>query len=199
MTLDPQPHTRLDARHNDRGASLDPAPMSSGSRWFCAWTHPSAEFRSELDLMAKGFRVYLPLHLDRRFERDAGQAIIGPLFPRYLFVQFNPSRDQWRRIYRSRGIAGLIAVTTDKPIPVPIGIIEHLQARTSARRVVDDPGEHPEASRIRVGATGTVLGGPWAGWTGICTLSRRDRLTLLLSLFGRQVPVSLRHDQVIAA
>lgn len=197
--LDPKRNDAIQPVDNDRGASLDPAPMSCGSRWFCAWTHPGSEYRSELDLMAKGFRVYLPLHLDRRFERDVGQASIGPLFPRYLFIQFDPNRDQWRRIYRSRGIAGLIVVTTDKPIPTPVGIIEHLQSRTSARRIVDDPGEHPEASRIRAGATGTVLQGPWAGWQGVCTLSRRDRLTLLLSLFGRSTPVELRHDQVIAA
>jgi transcriptional antiterminator RfaH len=195
--LDAQPHTRLDARHLDRGASLDPAPMSCGSRqgprWHCAWTLGHQEYRALKELLAQGFDTYLPLHLDR------GTRHIGPLFPKYLFVRFDPAIDAWGAIRNTYGVGGLICYASANPSPVPIGVIENLQARTSERRIVDDPGECPEASRIRAGASGTVLQGPWAGWTGICTLSRRDRLTLLLALFGRQVPVSLRHDQVIAA
>ena len=41
-----------------------PSPPSSRAG-YCAWTHPAGEFRAELDLMAKGFAAYLPLHLER--------------------------------------------------------------------------------------------------------------------------------------
>ncbi len=66
--------------------------------------------------------------------------ITSTYFRGYVFVRFDPTSDQWRRIHRSRGIAGLIGVTTDRPTALGIGIVEELIARTSPRRIVDDPG-----------------------------------------------------------
>lgn len=151
-------------------------PLPCGSRrWHCAWTHPAQEYRAELDLTGKGFRVFLPLHLDRRFERHAGHANVVPLFPGYLFVQFSTAQDQWRRIYRARGIAGLIGEATERPTPVPEGVVEDLLERTSPRRIVDDPGstafQSPHHQR--------------AHWQSITSLSAEARNSLLLRLFGR--------------
>jgi transcription antitermination factor NusG len=162
--------------------------MPCGShRWFCAHTHPAGEFRAELDLLGKGFCVFLPLHLDRRTER------IEPLFSRYLFVQFDPGRDQWRRIYRCRGIETLITTTTDRPLPVPHGIVEALIARTSDRRIVDDPRDEPLPPP---GAAVRVLQGPLAGWAGVVRLSRPNRLRLLLEALAGHVEVELRPEMV---
>jgi transcriptional antiterminator RfaH len=100
--------------------------------------------------MGKGFSAYLPLHLERWTSRPS-EASVVPLFRGYVFVQFDPFRDQWRRIYRARGIAGLIGVTTDRPAPLGNGIIDELISRASPRRIVDDPGSasfpDPAASR----------------------------------------------------
>jgi transcription antitermination factor NusG len=63
---------------------------------------------------------------------------------------------------------------------------------------VDDPTQDEEARAIAIGAAGSVLDGPMAGWQGIVTRSRRDRLTLLLSLFGRQVTAEFHPRQVEA-
>ncbi len=97
-------------------------PTQSEPRWFCAWTHPAGEFRPELHLAERGFTVYLPLHLDRRFVHEAGHGHIGPMFPRYLFISLDLARDQWRRIYRSRGLAGLIGATTDRTARLRSGL-----------------------------------------------------------------------------
>jgi transcriptional antiterminator RfaH len=146
-----------------------------GARWFCAWTHPVGEFRAELHLAEQDFTVYLPLHLDRRFVREVGHGHIGPMFPRYLFISLDLARDQWRRIYRSRGIAGLIGEATDRPTPLGIGVVEELIGRTSPRRIVDDPGSaafpDPTASRQH--------------WRNLTALSGKARSELLLRLFGR--------------
>jgi transcription antitermination factor NusG len=193
MNLDAQPKIGAYGVDNDRGASLDPAPMSCGChRWHCLLTKHGQHALAERTLAQDGWRTYFPLHLDRHNSR------IGPLFGQYAFVAFDPSNDQWPRIYGARGVFTILS-RDRRPLPLPVGLIEDLQARTSARRIVDDPGERPEASRIRAGASGTVVQGPWAGWGGLCTLSRRDRLTLLLSAFGRLVPIEFRHDQVVAA
>jgi hypothetical protein len=46
------------------------------------------------------------------------------IISRYLFVRFDPMRDQWRRSYRMRGIAGLIAASNARPLPLPECVVE---------------------------------------------------------------------------
>jgi hypothetical protein len=123
-------------------------------------------------------RRCLPLHLQHGcphgVDRHPQQHIV-PLFARYLFCLFDPSREQWRRIYRARGIAGLIGATTDRPTPLGIGVVEALIARTSPRRIVDDPGSasFPDPATQR------------QHWQDMTRLSARARTALMLRLFGR--------------
>jgi hypothetical protein len=146
----------------------------SEPRWFCACTHPAGEFRAELDLIGKGFTAYLPLHLQRGFGARP-EAHVVPLFPRYILIQFDPAVDQWRRIYRVRGIAELIGVANDRPTPLGIGVVEELIARTSPRRIVDDPGS----------ASFPDPAVPRQHWQNLTRLSARARGELLMRLFGR--------------
>ena len=194
MTLDIPPNAALDAPQNDWRASLDSVLQSCGCyRWYVVITKHGQREIAEASLSQDGWNTFFPLMVDKRH----GNRIV-PLFGAYSFVVIPDGDIGWPRIYGTRGIFTILS-RERRPLPLPVGVIEDLQARTSARRIVDDPGEHPDATRMRVGATGSVVAGPWAGWEGVCTLSRRDRLTLLLRLFGRVVPVEFRLDQVRAA
>ncbi len=117
--------------------------------------------------MELGFRAFLPLFLER--------GRIVPAFYGYVLVNFDTSTDQWRRIYRARGIAGLIGETTARPTPIPPGAIEELLGRTSSRRIVDDPGCDPPLVAIER-----------THWQDMTNLSAKARGELLLRLFGRE-------------
>lgn len=59
--------------------------------WFAAYTAPRAERRAEVDLIFRGFEVFLPkiTRWDRHGVRKGVQArrkVEEPLFPRYLFI-----------------------------------------------------------------------------------------------------------------
>ncbi len=156
------------------------SPTHSEPRWHVAWTHPVGEFRAELDLRGKGFTAYLPLHLERWTSRPS-EASVVPLFRGHMFVRFDPFREQWRRIYRSRDIAGLIGEATERPTLLGIGIVEELIARPSPRRIADDPGSaaFPDPAVRR------------QHWQDLTRLSGKARGTLLLRLFG--------HDTMLEA
>ncbi len=202
MTLDIDANAALDAPQNDWRASFDPARQSCGRyRWYVVLTKHGQREIAEASLSQDGWNTFFPLMVDNR--QRHGNRLVS-LFGQYSFLQIPDGDIGWPRIFSTRGVFTLLCrrdrvTRISQPLPLPVGVIEDLQARTSARRVVDDPGEHPEASRMRAGALGSVVAGPWAGWEGVCTLSRRDRLTLLLRLFGRVVPVEFRLDQVRAA
>lgn len=124
--------------------------------------------------MELGFRVYLPLHL-ARYDSRPREAHIVPLWQGYLFVKFDVSADDWHRILRARGIGGIIGnIATGRPIPLAEGVIEELIGRTSARRIVDDPGANPP-----------LVGVERAHWHDITRLPAKARTELLLRLFGR--------------
>lgn len=140
---------------------------SCGSRWHCVRTHPQTEHWALDELSRQNWRAYLPLHLEQRR--------IVPLFSRYAFVAFDPVRDAWGPILHTRGVVGLICHAVGCPTPIPHGVVEDLQARTSPRGVVDDPGSAPFPDPIR----------QRAHWQNITTLSADARNALLLRLFGK--------------
>ncbi len=194
MTLDISADTVLSRRQNDSGASLSWASLSSGRRWYCAWTQPQDEWRALSELTIQGFETYLPLCVSRRnFDRAA----VVPLFPRYLFAAFSADTDNWGAIQHTRGVSGLIRHAPGSPTPLPLGVVEHLQSRTSERGVVDDPGDAP--ARIPHGAAVSVTDGPMAGLAGIVTMSSAARCSVLCQLLGREVAVSVDPRHLTAA
>ncbi len=183
-------------RHHGYGTGVTLAPTPSGRlpRWHCIATNYGQQFLAETAVSADGWRTYFPLHLDRRSDR------IGPMFPGYGFVEFDANADDWPRICRARGVYQLLG-RTGKPTPLPVGQVEALQERTSARRIVDDPGVDWSRARARVspGERGRVVDGPLTGWEGLCTQSGQARVRLLLTLFGTQREVEFKPALVVGA
>ena len=174
---------------NQRG---DCGSRGDTSRWYCCWTHPNEERRA-FDGLANAWETYLPLHLTPGNRVNHRPDRVGALFPRYLFVRFDAGTDQWGAIAYARGVGGIIRHGPRSPTPVSPGCVELLIARTSARGIVDDPGEttgrHVD---IPLGAAVTVVGGAFHGLSGIVALSAPDRCRVLLSLFSASVPVNVR-------
>ncbi len=196
--LDAAPHTRLDANQHDSADSLARPPMSCGSRWHCVVTLPCQEMTAVGELANQHYRTFLPFcreFVPRGISHRVVDRIV-PLFPRYAFVHFDPLRDRWGRIRHTRGVLALIRHAPESPTPVPHGVVENLMQRTSARGVVDDPGDEPR--HIPRGAAVSVLEGPMAGLGGICTISSENRCSVLISMLGREVPVTMdpRHLMV---
>lgn len=195
MTLDKARTNFVGVQTLGVGAGLRLAPTPSGSRsgprWFCAATRSHEEFRALNELEAQKFPTYLPLHLDRSPKKPER---IVPLFPGYLFVSFDPNVDQWRCIASTRGIWAILGDTPEKPKPIPHGVVEKFIERTSARRIVDDPGQARDVI-YQKGDLLRVAGGAFKEFEGVCLMSTKDRVKVLLSLFGRptevQVPVNL--------
>jgi transcription antitermination factor NusG len=151
---------------HDAATRVVTVTASCGSRWHCVRTHAQAEHWALEELSRQRWQAYLPLHLEQRR--------IVPLFSRYLFVAFAPLHDAWGAIRHTRGVADLLCHDIGQPTPIPPGVVEDLIARTSPRRVVDDPGSAPFPNpNVRR-----------AHWQNITALSADDRNTLLLRLFG---------------
>lgn len=167
------------------------SPACGDDRWYVVNTQPHAESRSAVNLQRQGYRVFCPRL--RKIVRHARKSKVSlvPLFPRYLFLQIDISRQQWRSVNGTYGVTRLI-MQGDTPQPVPSGVVEVLLEQANA------DGEVGDARSLQVGHVVRILDGPFSGL--VATLERLDecgRVRVLLQLLGRTVSVAL-HGDVLA-
>ena len=176
-------------RVNGRGLRLDSCAekglaLEGGQRWFLAHTLPKSECKAEMHLRAQGFRTYLP-HINKTV-RHARQFrnVRAPLFPRYIFLILDLSRDRWLSVRSTVGVSSLFT-SEGRPVPVPEGIVEALIEHSEGNVTSMDVG-------LTTGQAVRIVSGPFANLVG--TLDRLDaagRTRVLLDIMGKAVPVAI--------
>jgi transcription elongation factor/antiterminator RfaH len=166
--------------------------LEGDERWFLAHTLPRNEGRAEIHLRAQGFRTYLPqinrtIRHARRFRN-----VQAPLFPRYIFLVLDLSRDRWLSVRSTVGISALFTCE-GRPIPVPAGVVEELISS------YDQALESPDFGLAR-GQSVRILSGPFADLIG--TLDRWDtggRTRVLLEIMSTAIPVTVHRQAICPA
>lgn len=164
------------------------------NRWFVVNTQANVEEKARFHLERQGFHVYLPRYLKRRSHARCINWVPAPMFPRYLFVCLDPETDPWRPIRSTVGVSGLIC-HGERPAPVPVGIVEDIQARHTDDGLVSLSLGH----RFSPGERVRVMHGPMADQVGIFECADdRERVFVLLDVMGRQVKTRLPREAVVA-
>jgi transcriptional antiterminator RfaH len=163
-------------------------------RWYVVRSHPHHEVRAAHHLRAQNFTVYLPCYRRRRRHARRVEVVRAPLFPRYLFVQMDIERCQWRSINGTIGVHYLLS-DNEHPIPVSDATIESIRTREN-----DDGLVVVSPAGLRQGQHVRIIEGPFADYSGIFdSASDDDRVALLLDLLGRQVRIKIAVDSVEVA
>jgi len=161
-----------------------PPALVCAERWFLVHTQPNSESKAELHLNGQGFRTFCP-HV-RKTIRHARQlrTVRAPLFPRYLFVGLDLERDRWLSVRSTIGVSHLF-ICDGRPVPVPVGIVESLVARSDGNLTRLDGG-------LVIGQSVRILSGPFADFVGrLEQISAAGRVRVLLEMMGTAVPVAL--------
>ena len=139
--------------------------------WHVAFTRCQQEVRAALELTNQDFRVFLPILCAK------------PMFPRYLFVQFDREIDPWGKIKSTRGCVDLLK---DGYLPaiVPARIIEAIMAYAPApEKPADGQTQFTAGDAIK------ITTGPLAGLEGLFVADRKARVMCLLELCGKRIEV----------
>jgi transcriptional antiterminator RfaH len=153
-------------------------------------TQPFREALAARQLTNQGYRQFLPRYLKNRRHARRFETVVAPLFPRYLFVIIDQSKDRWRSINGTYGVDRLL-MRGSEPEPVPHGVVEQLIGASDGESIIRFKTVLEEGQRVRVTA------GPFADFLG--QLERLDdsgRVRVLLELMGGRVPVTLRETNV---
>lgn len=170
-----------------------------GPRWFVVVCHAGRERQAKTELKNQGFEAYLPMRL---CPHPKARNPITPFFPRYMFVRFNPTVDQWLCICSTYGVQDILRRADGYPQAVTDrmisrikdwevdGVIHLLEPLKRAKPV------------FKAGDKVRVKAGHYAGMEGLVKVaSDSDRVVLMLALAGgsESLKISLSRDALEGA
>lgn len=159
-----------------------PISYPLGRAWYVLAVNPPREFNAERKIRGQyGFTVYTPRVLNKKIIRLRKVTVATPLFPGYVFVNFDIYKDNWTKIIEE--IDGIAILTNcDIPVRVATQTIEALQrAELAGAFDYRKPG-----SAFKVGDDVEIKVGPFAGMIAkVRSATQKRRARVALNFLGR--------------
>lgn len=107
------------------------------------------------------------------------------LFPGYVLIKMILTDDSWYVVRNTRGVTGFVGPSS-RPVPLTDAEVESLGIEEKSVEV-----------RYTIGDSVKIIDGPLEGFIGtVETLDlNKNRVTVVVSMFGRETPVELELDQ----
>jgi transcriptional antiterminator RfaH len=164
-------------------------------RWHVVQTQVHAENKAAAHLLRQGYEVYLPRYMKRRRHARRVETVAAPLFPRYLFIGFDPLTARWRSIQSTCGVSQLVC-NNQEPAILSDRVVDELRGREDDKGFIrfDPHPQYAPGDKVR------VVDGVFSDSLGLFErMADRDRVAILLDLLGRKVRIVLDREFVAAA
>ena len=163
-------------------------------QWYVVNTKAREETKALFNLKRQGFNAYLPQYKKTRRHARRTDTVLAPLFPKYLFVEFDLDMENWSCINSTIGVSHLIKFGA-MPTPVPSKLVAEIHAREDAEGMVS----LNRYLKIKHGDEVTIITGAFSDHTGIFECQNDDeRIVILLNLMGRDVRVRIPSSAISA-
>ena len=108
------------------------------------------------------------------------------MFPGYVLIKMVMTDDTWHLVRNVRGVTGFVG-SANKPIPL-----------TEEEVLAMGMEKHEIVVRYQVGDHVKIVDGPLSSFTGVVEEiePEKNRVSVMVSMFGRETPVELELDQV---
>lgn len=163
--------------------------------WVAVKTKPQREQWAADNVANQGYEFYLPLTEALTKPKPKKPCLVPKpqyLFPRYLFVQ---TEGPWRFLLGTRGVMSVIMCGQRPAVMLPREIDE-LRARENTEGLI--VLEDKEQFRFNNGDKVRVISGPFSTYEGLYDRDPQNRISVLLDVLGRYVPVPLDEDALEA-
>ena len=162
--------------------------------WFALRTRAKQEFIARDQLRALDVPEFLPFYSRVSNWADRRKTITRPLFPGYLFAQFDP-RDP-SVIWRAGAVVDVVGLRFGGAIDGQT--IDNLMRATADPSRIE-PAEYPAVDYAR-GEFVTITRGPFAGLRGTIERTKTARrLIVAVDILARACAVELRERDVLKA
>jgi transcriptional antiterminator NusG len=181
------------------------APRDPRLRWFVIHTYSGYEAKvksnlerriGSMNMKDKIFQVLIPTEKEKEIKGGKRREIDRKIFPGYVLVEVKVDErgelenDAWYVVRNTPGVTGFVG-SGAKPIP-----LEDREVRTLLRQLRD------ETPKFRItyqkGSPVRITSGPFMDFTGLVDeiMMEKEKVRVLVSIFGRETPVELDFGQV---
>lgn len=182
-------------------------------KWYVLHTYSGYEKRVKTNVESRVasfgledqiFQIEVPMEeVDKH--TDKGKKVITRVrIPGYVLIRMWPDEDARRIVRETEGVTGFVGPTKD-PAPLSRKEVVAMLAPMIASEALKKAGDKPAAAKKRVvevsyavGDQVTVIDGPFATMAAVVSdvEPTTQKLTVLVSIFGRDTPVELGFHQV---
>ena len=132
------------------------------------------------------FDIVVPMEEQIEIKDGKRKTNLKKVFPGYVLVKMIVTEESWYIVRNTRGVTGFVGSGTD-PIPLTTEEIRNMGFETAVVNVDYD-----------VNDTVRVVNGPLASFIGTVQEinKEKNKVKVLVSMFGRETPVELEFSQV---
>jgi transcriptional antiterminator NusG len=175
-----------------------------GRHWYAIHTYSGYENKVKtqlearvqaLELKDKIFRIVVPTEQEIEIKGGQRRTVTRKVYPGYVLVDMVLTEETWHAVRGTPGVTGFVGGTSTEPVPLSESELRYIL------RAPAEAGEEPKPKtkiNFAVGQSVKVIDGPFAEFIG--TVSEihpeRNKVTVLVSFFGRETPVQLDFLQV---
>ena len=170
--------------------------MSESAKWYVAHTYSGYEnavkttiekFVAHRNLQDVILDIQIPMEkVTEVSDTGAVKEVERKIFPGYVLVKMVMNDETWHVVRNVRGVTGFVG-SANKPIPLTEE--EVLALGMEKREIV---------VKYNVGDHVRITDGSMASFTGVVEEidAEKNRVTVVVTMFGRELPVELELDQV---
>ena len=170
--------------------------MAEDAKWYVVHTYSGYEnaVKASIEKFVAGrnmedmiLRIEVPMETVTEVT-DSGttKEVERKVFPGYVLVKMVMTDDTWHLVRNVRGVTGFVG-SANKPIPL-----------TEEEVLAMGMEKHEIVVQYNVGDHVKIVDGPLASFTGVVESiePEKNRVSVMVSMFGRETPVDLELDQV---
>ena len=207
---------------SDAPAATESAPVAStqtetvsldDGKWYVLHTYSGYEKRVKTNIESRVasfgmedqiFQVEVPMEEVEKHTEKGKKVITRVRVPGYVLIRMWPDENARRIVRETEGVTGFVGPTKD-PAPLSRKEVVAMMAPMIASEALKAAGDKPAAAKKRrvevsyaVGDQVTVTDGPFATMAAVVSdvEPTTQKLTVLVSIFGRDTPVELGFHQV---
>lgn len=182
-------------------------------KWYVLHTYSGYEKRVKTNVESrvasfgmedKIFQIEVPMEEVEKHTEKGKKVITRVRVPGYVLIRMLPDENARRIVRETEGVTGFVGPTKD-PAPLSRKEVVSMMAPMIASEALKKAGDKPAANKKRVlevsyavGDQVTVTDGPFTTMAAVVSdvEPTTQKLTVLVSIFGRDTPVELGFNQV---
>lgn len=182
-------------------------------KWYVLHTYSGYEKRVKSNIESRVanfgledtiFQVEVPMEEVEKHTEKGKKVITRVRVPGYVLIRMWPDENARRIVRETEGVTGFVGPTRE-PAPLSRKEVVQMMAPMIASQALKDAGDKPAAAKKRtmeisyaIGDQVTVTDGPFATMSAVVSdiEPTTQKLTVLVSIFGRDTPVELGFNQV---